>query len=72
MLIKVIRTDGTPGKVRASRFGTTLKSGEIAAYQCSEGWIEVRRKRNAEDYRGFEKRKCEVRTVEKTSEATIG
>lgn len=57
MLVKVIRTDGTSGRVRSSNFGKALKSGEIAAYHCSEGWIEVRRKRNLGSYTGFEKRK---------------
>ena len=71
MMIKVIRTDGTSGKVRSSHFGTTLKSGEIAAYQCSEGWIEVRRVRNGDNYRGFEKRKSETDGMENTLETII-
>lgn len=57
MRIRVIRTDGTPDKVRSSSFGMALKSGEIAAFHCSEGWVEVRRIGNIGVYNGVERRK---------------
>jgi hypothetical protein len=46
MQIEVIQTDGTFGWVKSSTLGKLVKMGGIAAYQCSEGWIEVRRKQS--------------------------
>lgn len=55
MLIKVIYPDGKLGTVRRSDLGDLVKMGSIAAYHCSEGWVELRRKRNI-GYRGQERR----------------
>jgi hypothetical protein len=57
MLIKVIHIDGSLGTVRSSSLGDLVKTGGIAAYQCSEGWIEVRRKQIKRLYIGPERRK---------------
>ena len=60
MLIKVIRDDGTSGIVRSTSLGELVKSGKVVAYQCSEGWIESRRKPRkgkADEYTGVERRK---------------
>lgn len=48
MRLKTIRNDGTPLLVKSSEIGTMINSGEIVAYQCSEGWKELRRKENIE------------------------
>jgi len=47
MLLKVIYTDGAFGTVRSANLEEMLKIGRIAAYQCSEGWVDVRRKSNS-------------------------
>jgi hypothetical protein len=41
--IKVLYVDGTFGTVRSAQLGELVKKGGIAAYNCSEGWVEVRR-----------------------------
>ena len=56
MFIKVIYPDGTPGKVRSSILRTMIQLGRIVAYKCSEGWIEVRRKKTATNYQGPKRR----------------
>ena len=59
MLIKVVHADGHPGTVRSTSLGELVKSGEVVAYQCSEGWIEVRRKpRKGYEHKGLERRKA--------------
>ncbi len=57
MLIKVIYLDGTLGTVKSSNIDKLVKYHHIAAYQCSEGWVEVRRKKLNIDYKGLERRK---------------
>lgn len=57
MYLKVIYPDGTVGKVRSASIGHLAKTGEIVAYQCSEGWVELRRKRYAA-YRGPDRRQA--------------
>jgi hypothetical protein len=47
MPIKVIYTAGTPGKVKSSALEGLNKMGEIIAYHCPEGWIDVRRTINS-------------------------
>jgi len=57
--LKVIYTDGTEGTVDASDFVKLLRSKKIAAIQCSEGWLEIRRTQIVgftPDYEGLEKR----------------
>ena len=44
MLIKVIYTGGTLGKLKSSTLEGVMKSGKIIAFHCSEGWLDVRRK----------------------------
>ncbi len=56
MLINVIYPDGTSGKVRASILNSLIKFGRIVAYKCSEGWIELRRKKDTSNYSGSERR----------------
>ncbi len=56
MLIKVLYTDGSFGQIRASRLGELVKTAGIVAHHCSEGWVEVRRKRKNSDYKGPERR----------------
>jgi hypothetical protein len=57
MWIEVIHTDGTLGTVRSSSLGELVKTGGIATYLCSEGWIEVRRKHVKGSFAGRERRK---------------
>jgi hypothetical protein len=45
MFIKVVYPDGTAGKEASTTIGNLAKSGEIVAYQLSEGWVELRRKK---------------------------
>ncbi len=52
MFISVIYPDGTAGKVRSSRLSRLMKAGEIVAYKCSEGWVELRRKNDEKNYNG--------------------
>ena len=62
-LTKVIFPDGTSCKVTASSIGGLMKFGNIVAYQCSAGWVEVRRKRNLSSYKGPERRNAEPERV---------
>ncbi len=55
MLLKVIYPDGTAGKVTSTRIGNLAKAGTIVAYQCSEGWVELRRTHH-NGYTGPERR----------------
>ena len=57
MFLKVIYPDDTSGMVKASIIEGLMKSGKIVAFHCSEGWVEVRRKRNIEEYNGIDRRK---------------
>ncbi len=41
--VKVIYTDGTTDIVNAARIVELLHTKKIAAIQCSEGWLEIRR-----------------------------
>jgi len=63
MLTKVIHTDGTVGAVTASRLGELVKTGGIAAYRCSDRWVEVRRNRSRGNYTGPERRKGRAETA---------
>ncbi len=45
MLIEVIFTDGSHGRIRTSRVIEFVKKGEIAAFKPLEKWVELRRKR---------------------------
>ena len=56
MLIKVIYPDGTFGMTRSSSLGSLVQSQKIVAFQCSEGWVEVRRKQDETSYKGPERR----------------
>ena len=56
-LSKVIHADGTLSTARTASVGNLAQSGEIVAYQCSGVWVEVRRKRTMNGYRGPERRK---------------
>jgi hypothetical protein len=55
MMIKVLYADGVFGTVRSANLGELVKKEGIVAYKCSEGWVEVRRKRNI-GYSGKERR----------------
>ncbi len=57
MRIEVIHTDGTFGTVRSSSLGELVKTTGIAAYLCSEGWVEVRRRQVKGNYDGLDRRK---------------
>jgi hypothetical protein len=57
MFIKVIYPDGTLGTERSLSVGYLMKLGKIVAFQCSEGWVEARRKQNNEDFFGRERRR---------------
>jgi hypothetical protein len=55
MFLKVIYPDGTSGMVKAIKLQGLMRLGEIIAYLCAEGWVEVRRKQKI-GYRGQERR----------------
>ena len=60
--VKVIYTDGTTDTVNASKIVELMKSNRIAAIQCAEGWLEIRRNQIVgftTDYNGPERRKAE-------------
>jgi hypothetical protein len=59
MYLKVIYPDGTPGMVRATTIGELIRTSKIIAYQCSEGWVELRRKKNM-GYKGGERRELRL------------
>ncbi len=56
MFIEVLYPDGTTGKVRSSMMRRMSQMERIVAYKCSEGWVEVRRKKSGDYYRGPERR----------------
>jgi hypothetical protein len=58
MLIKVLYTGGTLGKVKSSTLNNVMKSGEIIAFHCSEGWVDVRRK-SKDTYSGVDRRRLD-------------
>ena len=60
MFLRVAYSDGTIGLITSSILGFLSKSGKIIAYQCSDGWIEVRRKQNNANYSGPERRKADL------------
>ena len=62
MRIKVIYIDGTSDMVRPSTLGRLMELDGIVAYQCSEGWVEVRRKQLKGNYFGPERRKSKPET----------
>ncbi len=41
--LKVIYTDGTTDTVNAAKIVELLREKKIAAIQCAEGWLEIRR-----------------------------
>ncbi len=53
MFISVIYPDGTSWKVRSSILRSLIQLGKVVAYKCSEGWVEVRRKKDSSDYTGM-------------------
>jgi len=59
MQIKVLYLDNTAGLVKAACLEELIRLGKIVAFKGEEGWVEVRRKRNAEDYHGPERRKSD-------------
>ncbi len=56
MFLKVIYPDGKTGTASFSSLTSLIKIGKIVAFECSQGWVETRRKRNS-DYKGPERRK---------------
>ena len=56
MVLKVIYTDGNPGKVKSSTLEGLKKAGKIIAFHCSEGWIDVRRKSRT-NFNGLDRRR---------------
>lgn len=58
--VKVIYTDGTTDTVNAAQIVELLHAKRIAAIQCSEGWLEIRRDQIVgfkSDYEGPDRRK---------------
>jgi hypothetical protein len=63
--LKVIYTDGTEDNVDASQIIESLRSGKIAAIQCAEGWLEIRRDQivgYTAGYEGLNRRKIKPET----------
>lgn len=56
MFLKVVYPNGTSGMVKALTINGLMKAGEIIAFLCSEGWVEVRRK-SKNTYGGADRRK---------------
>jgi len=56
MVLNVIYTDGTSGKIKSSTLDGVRKSGKIIAFHCSEGWVDVRRKSKS-TYNGVDRRR---------------
>jgi len=54
-LLKAISSDGRPLLVKSTNLCTMAKSGDIVAYQCPEGWVELRRKQ-AHPFQGSDRR----------------
>ena len=57
MLIKVLYLDNTAGLVTASSLEELTRSGKVVAFKGEDGWVEVRRKKVVDDYKGPERRK---------------
>lgn len=58
--LKVIYTDGTTDTVNAAQIVELLRTKKIAAIQCAEGWLEIRRDQIVgftADYKGPDRRK---------------
>jgi len=63
--VKVIYTDGTEDTVNAYQIVELLRSKKIAAIQCAEGWLEIRRDQivgYTAGYEGLEKRGIKTET----------
>jgi len=63
--VKVIYTDGTEDTVNAAKIVELLRSNKIAAIQCAEGWLEIRRNQivgYTAVYEGLERRKIKTET----------
>lgn len=61
--VKVIYTDGTEDTVNAYQIVELLRLKKIAAIQCAEGWLEIRRDQivgYTKVYEGLERRKDEM------------
>ena len=58
MQMKVIYSDGTSDRVKASTIDGLTKAGKIIAFHCSEGWVEVRRKSKS-TYNGVDRRRTQ-------------
>ncbi len=56
MFLKVIYPNGTSGVVRSKAIDGLIKAGKIIAFNCSEGWVEARRKKGNSNYSGPERR----------------
>lgn len=54
-MLTVLNIDGTFGTVSSANLGELVKEGSIAAYHLTDGWVEVRRKKDI-GYRGQERR----------------
>lgn len=65
--VKVIYTDGTTDTVNAAQIVELLRTKKIAAIQCAEGWLEIRRDQIvgfSTDYHGTERRKSRTENIE--------
>ncbi len=60
MFLKVAYSDGTTGLITSSILGFLSRSGKVIAYQCSDGWVELRRKQKDANYSGPERRKADL------------
>ncbi len=64
--VKVIYTDGSTDTVNAAKIVELMHAKKIAAIQCSEGWLEIRRDQIVgfrADYEGPERRKTSEGTT---------
>ncbi len=64
--VKVIYTDGTIHTVNAAQIVELIRAKKIAAIQCAEGWLEIRRNQIVgftADYQGPERRKTNRNTL---------
>ena len=65
--VKIIYTDGTEDTVNAHQIVELLRSHKIAAIQCAEGWLEIRRDQivgYTKVYEGLEKRGNKTEKIE--------
>ena len=65
--VKVIYTDGTTDTVNAAQIVELLRTKKIAAIQCAEGWLEIRRNQIVgftSDFEGTERRKTKPENIE--------